>query len=89
MPQPHSKDGVTDRVFSFQVKAKAKEIGCDNDYVYMNYASQYLDPLGSYGATNVAKMASISQKYDPAQVSQQLQPGGFKLGAGAPAGAMP
>jgi hypothetical protein len=55
----------------------------------MNYASQYLDPLGSYGATNVAKMASISKKYDPAQVFQQLQPGHFKLGAGAPDPNMP
>lgn len=55
----------------------------------MNYASQYLDPLGSYGATNVAKMKTVSHKYDPAQVFQELQPGHFKLDAGAPAGPMP
>jgi hypothetical protein len=67
-----------------RVKAEAKAKGVDNEYIYMNYASQYEDPIGSYGATNVNRLKSISKKYDPQQVFQELQPGHFKLGKGAP-----
>lgn len=67
-----------------RVKAEAKAKGFDNDYIYMNYASQYEDPIGSYGTANVNRLKSISKKYDPQQVFQTLQPGHFKLGKGAP-----
>lgn len=66
------------------VKAEAKRRGLDNDFVYLNYASEYQDPIGSYGAANKERLIRISQKYDPAQVFQKLQPGGFKLIKGAP-----
>ena len=50
-----------------------------NDYIYMNYASQFEDVIKSYGAANKAKLKSIEQKYDPQAVFQTLQPGYFKL----------
>jgi hypothetical protein len=66
------------------VKAEAKRRNLDNSYIYMNYASEYQDPIGSYGEANKQRLVSISKKYDPAQVFQYLQPGGFKLVKGAP-----
>jgi hypothetical protein len=66
------------------VKAEAKRRGLDNDFIYLNYASEYQDPIGSYGTANKARLQSVSKKYDPAQVFQVLQPGGFKVTKGAP-----
>lgn len=57
----------------------------DNEYLYMNYASQFQDVVPSYNATNHARLVSIAEKYDPDGVFQRLQPGYFKLN-GAPAG---
>ena len=56
--------------------------------LYMNDCSHDQDPLGSYGAENVAKLCEVSQKYDPGQVFQKLQHDGFllrKLGVCQPA----
>ncbi|CAI9628457.1 unnamed protein product [Alternaria burnsii] len=66
------------------VKAYAEGKDLDNDYIYMNYASEFEDPLASYGSANMAKLIAVSKKYDPAQVFQKLHPGYFKLGQGAP-----
>jgi hypothetical protein len=66
------------------VKAEAQKHGLDNDLIYLNYASEYQDPIGSYGTVNKQRLIDISKKYDPAQVFQYLQPGGFKLVKGAP-----
>lgn len=65
-------------------KAEAKKRGLDNDFVYLNYASEYQDPTGSYGVANKERLEKVSKKYDPSQVFQYLQPGGFKLTKGAP-----
>jgi hypothetical protein len=71
------------------VKAEAKSKGLDNEYIYMNYASQFEDPISSYGAANVNRLRKISKKYDPQQVFQELHPGHFKLGGKAPNANMP
>jgi hypothetical protein len=62
-----------------RISALAKSIGKENDYLYMNYASQFEDVIRSYGAGNKARLKSIAQKYDPTGVYQTLQPGYFKL----------
>lgn len=62
-----------------EIEAKSCELGTDNPYIYLNYAGQYQDPLAGYGDTNVDKMKALSQKYDPAQVFQNLVPGGYKV----------
>ncbi|GAM41132.1 hypothetical protein TCE0_041f14026 [Talaromyces pinophilus] len=64
--------------------AYAKANGLYNEYLYMNYASQYQAVIPSYGATNLDKLKSVSAKYDPFQVFQRLQPGYFKLSTAAP-----
>ncbi|KAG9380885.1 FAD binding domain containing protein [Pyrenophora tritici-repentis] len=63
--------------------AAAKAKGKHNDYIYMNYGSQYQDVVAGYGSANKARMIAVSHKYDPHGVFQQLQPGYFKLN-GAP-----
>jgi len=56
--------------------ARAKELGLDHRYLYMNYASQFQDPIRGYGEMNIAKLEKIARKYE---VFQRLQPGYFKL----------
>ncbi|KAF2683857.1 FAD-binding domain-containing protein [Lentithecium fluviatile CBS 122367] len=65
-------------------KAEAQRLGADNDFIYMNYALQYQDPLGSYGAANLNKLRPVAAKYDPTAVFQKLLPGYFRLYGGAP-----
>jgi FAD/FMN-containing dehydrogenase len=73
--------------FALKVKdravAAAKATGKHKDYLYMNYASPWQDPVAGYGAANKAKLQQISKKYDPSGVFEKLQPGYFKLD-GAP-----
>ncbi|KAF2004707.1 FAD-binding domain-containing protein [Amniculicola lignicola CBS 123094] len=66
------------------VKAEAQRRNFDNDFVYMNYGSEYQDPIGSYGAANKLKLQNISKKYDPTQLFQYLHTAGYKLVKGAP-----
>ncbi|KAI6765556.1 hypothetical protein HG530_006626 [Fusarium avenaceum] len=61
------------------VSKTAKARGVGNDFVYMNYGSEFQDVISTYGASNKAKLKSIAKKYDPQQVFQLLQPGYFKL----------
>ncbi|KAF1954780.1 FAD-binding domain-containing protein [Byssothecium circinans] len=61
------------------VKAEARKRGLDNDFVYMNYASQFEDPIASYGRENKKRLKGVAKKYDPQQVFQKLHPGYFKL----------
>lgn len=58
--------------------AKARDLY--NGYMYMNYASQYQDVIGSYGAGNKGRLKQVSGRYDPDSVFQRLEPGYFKLG---------
>ncbi|KAM7210774.1 hypothetical protein V8F06_013852 [Rhypophila decipiens] len=56
---------------------RAKERGVDLPFLYLNDASRDQNPLASYGAQNLAKLKAIAAKYDPKQVFQKLQNGGF------------
>jgi hypothetical protein len=60
------------------IKKASVELGVQNDWVYMNYASQFQDVIASYG-TSKEKLKTIAKKYDPKEVFQKLQPGYFKL----------
>lgn len=64
--------------------AYAKANGYYNDYLYMNYASQYQAVIPSYGTENFDKLMNVAAKYDPFEVFQKLQPGYFKLSTQAP-----
>ncbi|PSN61722.1 FAD-binding domain-containing protein [Corynespora cassiicola Philippines] len=71
------------------VKAEAKKTGADNSFMYVNYASQFNDPIGSYGEKNLERLRAVSKEYDPKAVFQKLQPGHFKLEGGPPHSYMP
>ncbi|KAH8640510.1 FAD-binding domain-containing protein [Alternaria alternata] len=86
----NSADDETVNQFAARVMDRcvgaAKAAGKLNDYLYMNYASPYQNPIGGYGAANQARLKAISKKYDPTGVFQTLQPGYFKLDGTAPLG---
>lgn len=71
-----------------RIQAEADKKGLANDFIYMNYGSQFQDVIGSYGASNKQKLLAIAHKYDPTAVFQKLVPGYFKL-EGAPDPNMP
>lgn len=62
-----------------QSSAAAREAGLLNPYVDLTHALPSQDPIGSYGADNVAQLRRTAKKYDPERVFQKLVPGGFKL----------
>lgn len=66
-----------------RIETIAQQRGLDHPFLYVNYASQFQDPLASYGAENKARLVKISKKYDPEGVFQKLNPGYFKFD-GAP-----
>ena len=63
------------------VTAYTKSVpGGFRDFQYAGQDNANQDPIGSYGETNVKFLKTVSKKYDPQQVFQDLVPGGFKLG---------
>lgn len=60
--------------------ALAQERGVWNEWVYLNYASQWQDPISGYGQDEVDFLRSVSREYDPKGIFQKAVPGGFKLG---------
>jgi hypothetical protein len=82
----------TDRIYKFSnslyetLQAEAVKRDLANDFIYMNYASPWQDPIASYGEANKERLKNVANKYDPTGVFQRLQPGYFKL-EGAPYGA--
>jgi hypothetical protein len=61
------------------IKAVAAAKNTAVDYVFMNYAAAFQDPISSYGAENKRKLQLVSKKYDPEGLFQKGVPGGFKL----------
>ena len=62
-----------------EIDEQAKDLSKYFDFVYMNYAMDWQNVIGSYGAENVAKLRKVSKTYDPNGVFQNNVPGGFKL----------
>ena len=61
------------------ILALEKEMGVYNEFVYLNYAAEWQDPIAGYGEDNVEFLKGVSKKYDPNGVFQTGVPGGFKL----------
>ncbi|WPG99209.1 oxidoreductase FAD-binding protein [Acrodontium crateriforme] len=58
---------------------KAKELGVENRYIYLNYAAEWQDPIAGYGEDVKEGLQAVSRKYDPKGMFQHQCPGGFKL----------
>ncbi|KAI9793318.1 MAG: hypothetical protein M1833_000763 [Piccolia ochrophora] len=61
-----------------EVKEYTVSQKADNEWIYLNYAFPSQDPIAGYGAENVKFIKKVSKKYDPHQVFQKLNSGGFK-----------
>jgi hypothetical protein len=91
----YSDAADNDRMYSFantlyeRLQAEAVKRGLASDFIYMNYASPWQDPLSSYGSVNLERLRQVAKAYDPTAVFQRLQPGYFKLEGGAPYGPFP
>ncbi|KAF8866921.1 6-hydroxy-D-nicotine oxidase [Acephala macrosclerotiorum] len=57
----------------------AKKNGTHIPFIYANYASRNQNPLRSYGEENFGKLKGVAEKYDPEEVFQKLQNGGWLL----------
>ncbi|KAK0384642.1 hypothetical protein NLU13_8728 [Sarocladium strictum] len=55
--------------------------GIHVEWEYLGYADGFQDPLGSYGAENIAFLKDVAEKYDPEGIFQSRVPGGFKISA--------
>lgn len=67
-----------------EIKTQSLKTKTDNPFIYLNYAGQYQDPLGGYGKVNVAKLKTLSEKYDKLQVFQKAVTGGYKINNARP-----
>lgn len=64
---------------SEKVQYLAKERGLLLEFKCMSFATASQKVLGSYGAENIKRMQQVAAKYDPEEVFQKLQNGGFLL----------
>ncbi|KAF1847782.1 FAD-binding domain-containing protein [Cucurbitaria berberidis CBS 394.84] len=86
-----SNSADDDRINRFAARVKDRALaaataqGKASPYLYMNYGSPYQNVVAGYGPENQARLKAISEKYDPTNVFERLQPGYFKLD-GAPWG---
>ncbi|KAL9026930.1 MAG: hypothetical protein Q9196_004482 [Gyalolechia fulgens] len=62
-----------------QADELALKMGLKRDWIYLNYAAEDQDPIGSYGEENVRRLREASRKFDPTGLFQTSVPGGFKL----------
>lgn len=62
-----------------RANAQASAIGVLNEYIYLNYAAPWQDPITGYGAAAKASLQAASRRYDPKGLFQRNVPGGFKL----------
>ena len=62
-----------------KVDALAVKQGVSIPYRFMNYGYKTQKILEGYGAANVAKMKTVSKRYDPTGFFQTQVPGGYKI----------
>ena len=59
------------------INGAAKKHGKYLEYIFANDGATHQNVMRHYGAANLEKMKAASRKYDPAQVFQKLQFGGY------------
>jgi FAD/FMN-containing dehydrogenase len=61
------------------IEADAKSLGEYDNFIYLNYAAPWQDPLGGYGKENLARLRKVRDDVDPGRVFTRQVPGGFKI----------
>lgn len=61
------------------VEKAARDLGAYDPFVYMNYATNWQDPISSYGDESVRQLRELRARVDPKGVFTHLVPGGFKI----------
>lgn len=76
---PSDRDALRKIVIDYVgfMEVEAKKAGQFLPFRFMNDASAVQNTVGSYGRENLEKMKATSRKYDPQQVFQTLQNGGW------------
>jgi len=69
----------TARQWVKQVQGYTQSVGKASDYLYLNYADGFQDPIAAYGEESVKFLQHVSQKYDKQRVFQRAVRGGFKI----------
>lgn len=67
------------RLITEAAETTAKRNGTYLPFIYSNYASRDQNPLASYGSKNLVRLKEIAMRYDPHEVFQTLQNGGWLL----------
>jgi hypothetical protein len=62
-----------------QVQAYTQSVGKGSDYLYLNYADGFQEPIATYGEDSVKYLQRASRKYDKESVFQRAAKGGFKI----------
>jgi hypothetical protein len=62
-----------------QVQAYTQSVGKGSDYLYLNYADGFQEPIATYGEDSVKYLQRASRKYDKEGVFQRAAKGGFKI----------
>ncbi|KAG9229819.1 hypothetical protein BJ875DRAFT_445599 [Amylocarpus encephaloides] len=65
--------------FIADVDTAAKRAGYFKKFKYLNYATNWQDPIRSYGANSLKQLKAVGRKYDPKGLFQKGCPGGFKI----------
>ncbi|KAK8090173.1 6-hydroxy-D-nicotine oxidase [Apiospora hydei] len=77
------KDDEKVRSVSIETTEQWKKLGQERSlhipFLFMNDASRDQNSLATYGVGNIARLKEISLKYDPTQLFQKRQNGGFLL----------
>ncbi|KAI9889809.1 MAG: hypothetical protein M1814_004911 [Vezdaea aestivalis] len=71
--------------FIAKVNDAAAKRGLKKDFVYLNYAAKWQNPLKSYGTDNINLLKNVSGTHDSLGTFQNLVPGGFKINSASTA----
>ncbi|KAK0616093.1 putative oxidoreductase [Bombardia bombarda] len=64
------------------IEQDARKLSAYDPYVYLNYAGQFQDPIGSYGEASVRRLRKVRDRVDPKGVFTKQVPGGYKIPPG-------
>ncbi|KAL2833613.1 putative oxidoreductase [Aspergillus pseudoustus] len=61
------------------IERDARELGGYDEFLYLNYAAEWQDPIRSYGRESVERLRRVQREVDPQGVFRRDVPGGFKI----------